>query len=245
MTEHTNNQTELTPQQQAQLDKVKLPADWKAALAAALTSDQMAALRTFLAAEQAAGKTIFPPNAHIFNAFNTTPLAKVKVVIIGQDPYHGAGQAHGLSFSVPRGMPQPPSLKNILKEMAQDIGTNTPQHGELTSWATQGVLLLNAVLTVEANRAASHQNKGWEVFTDAVVDVLNHHTQNTVFILWGSYAQRKGRFIDDSRHKIITAVHPSPLAANRGGFFGTKPFSQANIYLQRHGKTPINWQLPA
>lgn len=235
----------ITPEQKQQLDQMKLPDDWKQVLAPALLSEKMAALRQFLLSEKQAGKTIFPPNALIFNAFNSTPLNDVNVVIIGQDPYHGAGQAHGLSFSVPRGIPQPPSLRNILHELASDIGCARPQHGELTHWANQGVLLLNAVLTVEASRAASHQKKGWEEFTDAVIDAINQHTQNTVFILWGSYAQRKGRFIDDNKHLILTAVHPSPLAANRGGFFGTQPFSKANLYLQQHGKQPIDWQLPA
>lgn len=228
-----------------QLSNVKLPDDWKRVLRDALLSDNMASLRDFLKAEQAAEKTLFPPNNLIFNAFNHTPLNQVKVVIIGQDPYHGAGQAHGLSFSVPRGIPQPPSLRNILRELAADIGCAPPVHGELTHWANQGVLLLNSVLTVEANKAASHKNQGWEVFTDAVIDAINEHTEHTVFVLWGSYAQRKGRFIDEDKHLILTAVHPSPLAANRGGFFGTQPFSKANMYLQQYGKKPVDWQLPA
>lgn len=235
----------LNEAQRSLLDKVKLPDDWKHVLTDALLSDSMQNLRAFLQEEQEANKTIYPSNTNIFNAFNLTPLSKVKVVIIGQDPYHGHGQAHGLSFSVPKSMPQPPSLRNILKEMAQDISVVQPNHGELSSWAYQGVLLLNSVLTVESGMAASHQGKGWEEFTDAVVEAINSHTQNTVFILWGRYAQKKGRFIDSQTHKIITGSHPSPLAANRGGFFGTKPFSQTNVYLQRHGKSPINWQLPA
>ena len=202
-------------------------------------------LRQFLKKEQSEDKQVYPTNSLIFNAFNRTPLSDVKVVILGQDPYHGAGQAHGLSFSVPRGIPQPPSLRNILHELAADIGCTRPVHGELTHWADQGVLLLNSVLTVESGRAASHKKKGWEAFTDAVIDVLNTHTQQTVFILWGSYAQRKGRFIDEDKHLLLTAVHPSPLAANRGGFFGTKPFSKTNLYLQQHGKQPIEWQLPS
>lgn len=238
---HPSNQ-DLTPEQR--LSQVKLPDDWKKVLAPALLSDEMAALRDFLQTEKAAGKVIYPPSSLIFNALNSTALSQVKVVIIGQDPYHGAGQAHGLSFSVPRGIPQPPSLRNILHELSTDIGCRKPQHGELTHWANQGVLLLNAVLTVEASRAASHQKKGWETFTDHVIDAINQHTDHTVFILWGSYAQRKGRFIDTDKHLILSAVHPSPLAANRGGFFGTQPFSKANLYLQQHGKTAIDWQLP-
>lgn len=235
----------LPPEKQKILDNVKLPEDWKEALSETLLSDNMQSLRDFLKREKQAGKTIYPKNSDIFNAFNHVPLSHVKVVIIGQDPYHGAGQAHGLSFSVPKGIPQPPSLRNILKEMATDIGIQPPNHGELTSWAMQGVFLLNSVLTVEASKAASHQKQGWEKFTDAVVDVINRQTENTVFILWGSYAQRKGRFIDENKHLILTAVHPSPLAANRGGFFGSKPFSQANMYLKQHGKSMIDWHLPA
>lgn len=245
MTNQPETFSQFSEAHQHMLAKTQLPDDWKQVLAPALLSESMSELRSFLKSEQQAGKTIFPPNSLIFNAFNSTPLSQVKVVIIGQDPYHGAGQAHGLSFSVPKGIPQPPSLRNILNELASDIGCTRPQHGELTHWANQGVLLLNAVLTVEASRAASHQKKGWEVFTDAVIDALNQHTQNTVFILWGSYAQRKGRFIDEDKHLILSAVHPSPLAANRGGFFGTQPFSKANLYLQQYGKSPIDWQLPA
>lgn len=235
-----------TPQDQslAALEQVALPDDWKLALKEVLLSDTMNELRAFLIAQKQAGKQIYPPSSLIFNALNTTPLSQVRVVILGQDPYHGHGQAHGLSFSVPRGIPQPPSLRNILHELSTDLKVTKPSHGELTHWARQGVLLLNSVLTVEAGRAASHQGRGWEVFTDHVVDALNRLTQNTVFILWGSYAQKKGRFIDADKHLILTAVHPSPLAANRGGFFGTRPFSKANMYLQQHGKQPIDWRLP-
>lgn len=235
---------ELTPDQLTALNKVQLPDDWKFALADILLSPVMDDLRVFLQNEYAQGKTIYPPKSQIFNALNTTPLSAVKVVILGQDPYHGAGQAMGLSFSVPKIIPKPPSLANILKELATDLGIPVSAHGDLTHWANQGVLLLNATLTVENGRAGSHQNCGWEEFTDAVIDVINKKTERTVFILWGSYAKKKGRFIDASRHLILTANHPSPLSANRGGFFGSRPFSQTNDYLIRHGKEAIDWALP-
>lgn len=234
----------LTPEQLAILQKVQLPDDWKMALAPMLLSDTMASLREFLRHEYACGKTIYPPKEKIFNALNSTPLSQVKVVILGQDPYHGAGQAMGLSFSVPKIIPKPPSLQNILKELAVDLHIPVSAHGDLTHWANQGVLLLNATLTVENGQAGSHQNRGWEEFTDAVIDVINQQTERTVFILWGSYAKKKGRFIDTSRHLILTANHPSPLSANRGGFFGSRPFSQTNDYLVKFGKTPIDWALP-
>ncbi|EGK10949.1 MAG: uracil-DNA glycosylase [Psychrobacter sanguinis] len=231
-------------EKQAILARVKMPEDWKLALADELTSQNMDNLREFLRQEYSAGKTIYPKGSQMFNAFNLTPLSEVKVVILGQDPYHGPGQAMGLSFSVPKIIPKPPSLNNILKEMADDIGTVPSRHGDLTHWAKQGVLLLNASLTVEEGDAGSHQGKGWEQFTDAVIDVINKQTEHTVFILWGSKAKLKGKFIDTDKHLILSAVHPSPLAANRGGFFGTKPFSKANEYLIQHGKSAIDWQLP-
>lgn len=231
-------------EKQAILARVKMPEDWKLALADELTSQNMENLREFLRQEYSAGKTIYPKGSQMFNAFNLTPLSEVKVVILGQDPYHGPGQAMGLSFSVPKIIPKPPSLNNILKEMADDIGTVPSRHGDLTHWAKQGVLLLNASLTVEEGDAGSHQGKGWEQFTDAVIDVINKQTEHTVFILWGSKAKLKGKFIDTDKHLILSAVHPSPLAANRGGFFGTKPFSKANEYLIQHGKSAIDWQLP-
>lgn len=234
----------FTPQQLAVLDKVQLPDDWKMALSDVLLSPIMDNLRAFLRNEYAQGKTIYPPKSLIFNALHTTPLSSVKVVILGQDPYHGAGQAMGLSFSVPRIIPKPPSLQNILKELANDLNIPISPHGDLTHWANQGVLLLNATLTVENGRAGSHQNCGWEEFTDAVIDVINKKTERTVFILWGSYAKKKGRFIDASRHLILNANHPSPLSANRGGFFGSRPFSQTNEYLIKFGKSPIDWALP-
>lgn len=231
-------------EKQAILARVQMPEDWKLALADELTSQNMDNLREFLKQEYGSGKSIYPKASQMFNAFNLTPLSNVKVVILGQDPYHGPGQAMGLSFSVPKMIPMPPSLRNIVKEMADDIGTVPPKHGDLTHWAQQGVLLLNASLTVEEGMAGSHQGKGWEQFTDAVIDVVNKQTSNTVFVLWGSKAKLKGKFIDTEKHLILSAVHPSPLAANRGGFFGSKPFSKANEYLVQHGKKAIDWQLP-
>lgn len=231
-------------EKQAILARVQMPEDWKLALADELTSQNMDNLREFLKQEYGSGKSIYPKASQMFNAFNLTPLSNVKVVILGQDPYHGPGQAMGLSFSVPKMIPMPPSLRNIVKEMADDIGTVPPKHGDLTHWAQQGVLLLNASLTVEEGMAGSHQGKGWEQFTDAVIDVVNKQTSKTVFILWGSKAKLKGKFIDTEKHLILSAVHPSPLAANRGGFFGSKPFSKANEYLVQHGKQAIDWQLP-
>lgn len=226
------------------LSNVSLDPEWKRALAGEFDAPYMTALRAFLAQEQAAGKALYPPGHEIFNALNTTPLSRAKVVILGQDPYHGPGQAHGLCFSVRRGVTPPPSLQNIFKELKADIGISPPRHGELTHWARQGVLLLNSVLTVEAGQPASHQGRGWETFTDAVIRVLNEQREHLVFLLWGSYAQRKGRIIDGSRHLVLKAVHPSPLSANRGGWFGHHHFSQANHYLEAHGQVAIDWSLP-
>lgn len=228
---------------QAVLDKVRMPDDWKNALADELTSDNMDNLRTFLKQQYADGKTLYPPATLMFNAFDLTPLSNVKVVILGQDPYHGAGQAMGLSFSVPKAIPKPPSLQNILKELANDVGIPIANHGDLTAWAQQGVLLLNSMLSVEASNAGSHQGKGWEQFTNAVIEAVNDHCEHCVFILWGKYAQKKGRFINTDKHLIITGTHPSPLGANHGGFFGTRPFSKANDYLMAHGKSPIDWRI--
>lgn len=233
----------LTPDQLAKLNRVQLPDDWKNALAPFLLSETMDNLRTFLQSEYET-KTIYPPKSLIFNALNSTPLSNVKVVILGQDPYHGAGQAMGLSFSVPKVIPKPPSLQNILRELSTDLGIAISPHGDLSHWAEQGVLLLNSVLTVEKDRAGSHANQGWEDFTDQVIQAVNERTERTVFILWGAYAKKKGRYIDTTRHLILTANHPSPLSANRGGFFGTRPFSQTNAYLMANGKTPIDWALP-
>lgn len=206
----------------------------------------MQALRDFLKKEKAAGKVIFPPSPLIFSAFNHTPFEQVRVVIIGQDPYHGLDkgipQAHGLSFSVPAGVAQPPSLQNIFKEISSDLGVKMSRNGDLTPWAEQGVLLLNATLTVERSKAGSHQNKGWETFTDTVIAKLNQHCEGLVFVLWGSYAQKKGAFIDENKHLVLKSVHPSPLSAHRG-FFGNRQFSQINQYLIQHNQTPIHWQI--
>ena len=235
----------LTEQQQAKLQKIQLDESWKVALSDFLLSPKMDELKQFLVQEKQADKTIYPPSSLIFNALNTTPLHQVKVVILGQDPYHGAHQAHGLSFSVQRGVAIPPSLRNIFHELHSDLGIDIPKHGNLTHWAEQGVLLLNAVLTVEAGQPTSHQKRGWEDFTDHVIDVLNQQREHIVFILWGAYAQRKGQRIDPNKHLVLKAAHPSPLAANRGGFFGCKAFSKTNNYLKQNGIEPINWQLDA
>lgn len=235
----------LTEQQIAKLNKVQLDESWKYGLSDFLLSPKMDALKNFLIEEKKADKVIYPPNHLIFNALNTTPLAQVKVVILGQDPYHGPNQAHGLSFSVQKGIALPPSLRNIYHELYSDLDITVPKHGDLTRWAEQGVLLLNAVLTVEAGQPTSHQKRGWEDFTDHVIDVLNEQREHIVFILWGAYAQRKGQRIDQNKHLVLKAAHPSPLSANRGGFFGCKVFSKTNNYLKQHGIEPIDWQLDA
>lgn len=203
----------------------------------------MASLRVFLREQKAQGKRIYPPGPEIFAALNATPFDRVKVVILGQDPYHGPGQAHGLCFSVRRGVRVPPSLRNIYKELSADVGCVAPSHGCLDAWAEQGVLLLNSVLTVEASLAGSHQGKGWERFTDSVISRLNEGATSIVFILWGSYAQKKGAMIDRQRHLVLESPHPSPLSASRG-FFGNHHFSRSNDYLQANNRTAINWQLP-
>lgn len=236
---------QLTEQQQDKLSKVQLEESWKISLAPFLLSPQMDNLRDFLFQEKQAQKIIYPPSKQIFSALNATPLADVKVVILGQDPYHGPNQANGLSFSVQKGIALPPSLRNIFHELHTDLGIPAPRHGDLTKWAKQGVLLLNSVLTVEAGQPTSHQKQGWEAFTDEVIDVLNEQREHVVFILWGAYAQRKGQRINRDRHLVLTAAHPSPLAANRGGFFGCKVFSKTNQYLKQHGIEPIDWQLDA
>jgi uracil-DNA glycosylase len=223
--------------------RVRLEASWKAQVGAQFERPQMQALAEFLRAEKRAGKVIFPPGPRIFAALDATPFDAVKVVILGQDPYHGPGQAHGLCFSVLPGVPVPPSLDNIFKEIARDLGLPRPDHGCLLPWARQGVLLLNAVLTVEQGRAGSHQGKGWEGFTDACVDALNREREGLVFLLWGSYAQAKGKLIDRRRHLVLQAPHPSPLSAHRG-FIGCGHFSRANEYLRDRGKNPIDWRLP-
>lgn len=220
----------------------QLHPSWQAVIGDEFRKLYMENLRDFLKQEKAAGKTIYPPGPLIFNAFNHTPFDKVKVVIIGQDPYHGAGQAHGLSFSVPTGVDLPPSLQNIFKEIAADLNIRMSRNGDLTPWANQGVLLLNATLTVEQAKAGSHQNKGWEQFTDAAIAALNQQREHLVFVLWGSYAQKKGDMIDARRHLVLKSVHPSPLSAHRG-FFGNHQFSAINDYLVKHGQAPIDWQL--
>ena len=220
----------------------QLHPSWLAVIGDELEKHYMQALRAFLKQEKTAGKVIFPPSPLIFNAFNHAPFEQVRVVIIGQDPYHGLNQAHGLSFSVPNGVALPPSLMNIYKEIASDLNIKMSRNGDLTPWADQGVLLLNATLTVEQAKAGSHQDKGWEAFTDAAIAALNAHRKGLVFVLWGSYAQKKGAFIDESKHLVLKSVHPSPLSAHRG-FFGNRQFSQINQYLIQQGQTPINWQL--
>ena len=224
-------------------DAIKLDESWKAALAEEFASPYMTVLRQFLVSEKAAGKRIFPPGSLWFRALDLTPLDQVRVVILGQDPYHGAGQAHGLCFSVPAGVRPPPSLVNIFKELQDDLGIAPAGRGNLEHWGRQGVLLLNSVLTVEMAQAASHQGKGWERFTDAIIRKVNAAPKPVVFILWGSYAQKKAAFVDTSRHLVLKAVHPSPLSAYNG-FFGSKPFSQANAFLTGHGHAPVDWSLP-
>ncbi len=225
------------------LERVRLHPSWKSRLAEVLVSPSMAALRQFLLLERERGARIYPQAGQIFAALDSTPFDAVKVVILGQDPYHGPGQAHGLCFSVLPGVPVPPSLANIFAEIRRDLGIVPPDHGCLLPWAQRGVLLLNAVLTVEAGRAGSHQGKGWEAFTDAVVDRLNREREGLVFLLWGSYAQAKGKFIDRTRHAVLRAPHPSPLSAYRG-FMGCGHFSAANRYLQARGLGGVDWQLP-
>ena len=223
---------------------IQLDDSWLGELQGEFEQPYMQQLRSFLQQEKAAGKTIFPPGPQVFNALNSTALDQVRVVIIGQDPYHGPGQAHGLSFSVPPGVRTPPSLQNIFKEIHRDLGLPIPPHGCLQSWAEQGVLLLNAVLTVEQAQAGSHAKRGWERFTSKVIEIINARREHCVFLLWGSYAQRKGEQIDRQRHCVLTSVHPSPLSAHRG-FIGNGHFSAANQYLVEHGLTPIDWSLPA
>ncbi len=222
---------------------VQLHDSWKVPLLAEFESDYMAALRAFLVAEKAAGKTIYPKGSEWFRALDLTPLDKVRVVILGQDPYHGPGQAHGLCFSVRPGVRPPPSLLNIYKELESDLGLPRPRHGFLEHWAKQGVLLLNSVLTVEMAKAASHNQRGWEKFTDAVIRAVNAKTEPVVFMLWGAYAQKKAAFVDQSRHLVLKAAHPSPLSAYNG-FLGCRHFSKANAFLDCHGLAPIDWSLP-
>ncbi len=224
--------------------RIKLEPSWKSRVGDYLQRDDMRQLSAFLRERRREGVRIYPPAPTIFAALDATPFEQVKVVLLGQDPYHGPGQAHGLCFSVPPGVPIPPSLDNVFKELQRDLGIARPDHGCLLPWARQGVLLLNAVLTVEDGRAGAHQGRGWEGFTDHVVDRLNRERENLVFLLWGSYAQAKGKVIDPQKHRVLKAPHPSPLSAHRG-FIGCGHFSASNDYLLRHGQMPVDWSLPA
>lgn len=222
---------------------IRLEQSWLGELSPEFDQPYMRSLKSFLREEKRAGKRIFPAGDDFFNAFAHTPLNKVKIVILGQDPYHGEGQAHGLCFSVKPGVAIPPSLNNIYKELRDELDFTIPNHGHLTSWADQGVLLLNSVLSVECAHAGSHQGKGWETFTDKVIEVINRKCEGVVFMLWGGYAQRKGAIIDSSRHCVLKAPHPSPLSAYRG-FFGCGHFVKANKYLENRGEEPVDWALP-
>jgi len=222
---------------------VKLEPSWKGRIGEYLARPDMRALSDFLRSEKQAGKVIYPPGPEIFAAFDHTPFDAVRVVILGQDPYHGPNQAHGLCFSVRPGVATPPSLQNIFKEIQRDLALRAPDHGCLTPWADRGVLLLNATLTVQQGMAGAHQGKGWEGFTDAAIDALNREREGLVFMLWGSYAQKKGQLIDGRRHCVLRSVHPSPLSAHRG-FIGCGHFSAANQYLESRGEPPIDWSLP-
>lgn len=222
---------------------VQLHPSWKQILKDEFTKPYFLQLVTFLRTEKAQGKIIFPPGSLIFNAFNSTPFNEVKVVIIGQDPYHGKGQAQGLSFSVPEGINPPPSLVNIFKELRSDLGIDMPKgYGNLSQWAKQGVFLLNAILTVRANEPASHAKFGWAEFTNRVIEKISDETENTVFMLWGKFAQEKQALINETRHLVLKAAHPSPFSADKG-FFGCKHFSKANQYLSNHQRMPINWKI--
>lgn len=222
--------------------KIDLHPSWLEHLSAEFEQPYMQQLKAFLLAEKQLGKVIYPASNNIFNAFNSTPLDQVKVVILGQDPYHGPNQAHGLCFSVQPGVRPPPSLQNMFKELQRDLGLAIPNHGCLQSWANQGVLLLNATLTVEQALAGSHQGQGWEIFTDKAIQLVNDQCKGVVFLLWGSYAQKKAAFINTNKHLVLKAPHPSPLSAHRG-FIGCGHFSAVNQYLQRFNKLPINWQV--
>lgn len=228
----------------SEVGRVQLEASWKLRIGDYLQRPDMQALATFLREEIHHGKPVYPPAREIFSAFAHTPFDAVRVVILGQDPYHGAGQAHGLCFSVRPGVRVPPSLDNIFKEIQRDLGFARPDHGCLTPWADRGVLLLNSVLTVEEGQAGAHQGKGWEGFTDAAIDALNREREGVVFLLWGAHAQRKGQLIDRNRHEVLTAVHPSPLSAHRG-FIGCGHFSTSNRYLESRGHRPVDWSLPS
>ena len=223
------------------MSNVKIEESWKAVLADEFEQAYFQGLAGFLRQEKSAGKVIYPPGSLIFNAFAKTPFDAVKVVVIGQDPYHNPGEAMGLSFSVPRGVRTPPSLKNIYKELNSDLGCTIPSHGDLTKWADQGVFLLNAMLTVEHKKAGSHRKIGWQNFTNAVIRKLSEEREGLVFMLWGNFAKAKAELIDTEKHLVLKAAHPSPLAG--GAYFGSKHFSQANAYFAQQGKTPIDWQI--
>jgi uracil-DNA glycosylase len=238
----------MSSERAATSGEVRLHPSWLGPLRSEFESSYMQALKSFLLAEKAAGKSIFPKGGEWFRALDLTPLEDVRVVILGQDPYHGAGQAHGLCFSVKPDVRIPPSLVNIYKELEADLGVPPARHGFLEHWAQQGVLLLNAVLTVQMGQAASHQGRGWERFTDAIIRLINAREEPVVFMLWGSYAQKKAAFVDSvdrgGRHLVLKAAHPSPLSAH-SGFFGCRHFSKANAFLKQHGQKPIDWALPA
>lgn len=223
--------------------EVKIEASWKEVLKSEFSKPYFEQIALHIKTEKSQGKIIYPPGSLMFNAFNTTPFDKVKVVLLGQDPYHGAGQAHGLCFSVQYGVPPPPSLVNIFKELQDDTGVPIPNHGNLTHWAEQGVFLLNASLTVRAGEPMSHAKIGWATFTDAVIKTISAKKKNIVFLLWGKFAQEKRVLIDETKHCILRSVHPSPLSAY-GGFFGSKHFSKTNEYLTAHGIDPVDWQIP-
>ena len=224
------------------MKNVNLEDSWKGKLIEEFEKDYMQSLSKFLRSEKSKNKIIFPPGEKIFNALNLTTFDNVKAVILGQDPYHGYNQAHGLSFSVEKGIKPPPSLKNIFKELESDLGIKQPDHGNLAKWCDEGVLLLNSILTVEKSKPASHANVGWERFTDEILSTLNSLKKNVVFILWGKKAQEKGRFINTDNHFVIKSTHPSPYSANNG-FFGSKPFSKTNTYLKKNNIQEINWDL--
>ena len=223
------------------MSNIRIEESWKQALINEFERPYFQTIATFLKNEIAEGKTIYPPGPLIFNAFNTTPFDHVKVVILGQDPYHNPGEAMGLSFSVPKGVRIPPSLQNIYKEIEADLGLTKPPHGDLTSWAKQGVFLLNAMLTVEKNNAGSHKQVGWQFFTDAVIQKLSDEREHLVFMLWGNFAKNKKELIHTHKHLVLEAAHPSPLARN--AFSGCRHFSKANNYLKMNGLEPINWQI--
>lgn len=227
-----------------QADRIKLEDSWKSALQDEFAQPYMQALGEFLRREKAAGKVIYPPGPLIFNALNSTPLEQVRVVILGQDPYHGPGQAHGLCFSVQPGVAPPPSLQNIFKELKRDLNLDPPGHGYLQHWANQGVLMLNTSLTVEQGIAGSHAKMGWQRLTDRIIEVISERRTNVVFMLWGAHAQSKEKLIDPTKHLLLKSVHPSPLSAHRG-FIGNGHFSRANQFLRQQGLTPIDWALPA